>query len=495
MADVIRYPALRCPDFPQTRAFALCPRPFTPLARVIYHKLIFASISYIISKMDLNQYINSIKGKRIAVIGIGISNEPLIRLLCAGGCDVTACDRRTFEELGEKALELIDLGAKLKLGEAYLEGINADIVFRTPGLMPFDNHLEVARKNGAEITSEMELFFKMCPCKIFAVTGSDGKTTTTTIISELLKAQGYKVHLGGNIGKPLLCETALMSSEDFAVLELSSFQLHSMTCSPDVAVITNISPNHLDKHKDYQDYIDAKKQIFLNMKENGVLVLNADDEIVSTFPGQRFFSIEKEVDGAFCLDGIVYRGGRKLMSADEIYLPGEHNIKNFMAAFAATLGYVDDDVCINVAKEFKGVEHRLETVRTLNGITFVNDSIGSSPSRTIAGLRAMRKPPVLILGGYDKKIPFDALGEEVVKLAKKAVITGATADKIKAAIDRAGVFEYYMTEDFDEAVKKAYDVSEEGDIVLFSPACASFDHFKNFEERGKHFKNLVAELT
>ena len=445
--------------------------------------------------MNISQYINSIKDKEIAVIGIGISNEPLIRLLCSSGCDVTACDKRSMEQLGMKALELINLGAKLKLGDDYLDNINADIIFRTPGLMPFDEHLVEAAERGAQITSEMELFFSLCPCKIFAVTGSDGKTTTTTIISELLKAAGYTVHLGGNIGKPLLCETPLMNENDVAVLELSSFQLHSMECSPDVAVITNISPNHLDKHKDYQDYIDAKMQIFLNQREDGVLVLNADDETVSSFPGNRFFSVEKEVDGCYAIGGKIVRNGRFMMNCDDVFLPGIHNIKNFTAAFAATEGYVSDEICIKVAKEFKGVEHRLETVRELNGITFINDSIGSSPSRTIAGLLSMKKKPIVILGGYDKKIPFDELGAQVIKLANKAVITGDTAQKIKTAIDNAGEFEYYLVDDFDEAVRKAYETAEAGDIVLFSPACASFDHFKNFEERGKHFKQLVMELN
>lgn len=441
--------------------------------------------------MTLSEYVESIKNKSIAVLGIGISNEPLIRLLLTAGCNVTACDKRSLPELGMKALELINAGTKLKLGEDYLENLDQDILFRTPGLMPFDIH---PVKADAQITSEMELFFKLCPCKTVAITGSDGKTTTSSIIAALLKEAGYCVHLGGNIGKPLLCEVPLMKKDDIAVLELSSFQLHGMQCSPDVAVITNISPNHLDKHKDYEDYINAKKQIFLNQKENGVLVLNADDEIVSGFGGNRFFSGQKEVDGAYVKDGKFFRGGRYLLDASDVFIPGTHNHLNFAAAFAATEGLVPDEICIKVAKEFKGVEHRLERVRELNGITFINDSIGSSPSRTIAGLHAMRKKPIVILGGYDKKIPFDELGRELIANAKKAVITGATAQKISAAIDAAGDFDYVLEEDFDRAVRKAYEIAEEGDIVLFSPACASFDRFKNFEERGKYFKKLVTEL-
>ena len=444
--------------------------------------------------MNLEEYINSIKGSSIAVIGAGISNEPLIRLLCISGCDVTVCDRRDFAALGSKALELISLGAKLRLGEDYLENLNQDIIFRTPGLMPFDEHLLKAGERGSVITSEMELFFALCPCKTVCITGSDGKTTTTSIIAELLKRAGKTVYVGGNIGRPLLCDTPVMKKDGIAVIELSSFQLHSMTCSPDVAVITNITPNHLDKHGSYEDYIKAKKQIFINQKPGSRLVLNLDDALVSTFPGTEYFSLEKECRGAYVKDGVIFRNGRQLMKTEDILLPGEHNVKNFLAAFAASEGEVSDEICSAVAREFSGVPHRLERVRELGGISFINDSIGTSPVRTIAGLKAMKDKPVIILGGYDKLIPFDELGEELVKRAKKAVITGATAEKIAAAIDRAGRLEYYIIPDFDRAVKKAFEIAEEGDTVLFSPACASFDAFKNFEERGNHFKKLVMEL-
>ena len=445
--------------------------------------------------MKLYDYINSIKDKTVAVIGLGISNEPLIRLLLTENIDVTVCDKRSIENLGMKALEMINLGAKLRLGEDYLLNLNQDIIFRTPGVMPFDENLVKAKERCSVITSEMELFFRLCPCKTIAVTGSDGKTTTTTIISELLKEAGYKVHLGGNIGRPLLCELPLFKETDIAVVELSSFQLHSMVCSPDVAVITNISPNHLDKHLDYNDYINAKKQIFLNQKKDSILVLNYDDPIVSTFPGNRFFSVEREVEGTYLLNDKLYRNGRYLLSADEIFIPGLHNIKNFLAAFAATEDLVNDDICIKIAKTFKGVEHRLENVRTVNGVTFINDSIGSSPSRTIAGLKSMKSKPVVILGGYDKLIPFDSLAEAVYKYSKTAVLTGSTANKIASELEKFDDFQFYVIDNFDDAVRKSYELADEGDIVLFSPACASFDLFKNFEERGRYFKKLVMELN
>ena len=459
--------------------------------------------------MTLNDYIQGLKGKRIAVIGVGVSNAPLIRLLLSCGCDVTVCDKRTLADMGMEGLELINMGAKLKLGEKYLDGLDHDVVFRTPGLMPFDEHLENAKARGSVITSEMEVFFALCPCRTIAITGSDGKTTTTTIISELLKHAGYTVHLGGNIGHPLLCEIPEIKPDDFAVLELSSFQLHSMKCRPNVAVITNISPNHLDKHKDYQDYIDAKRSIFLEQDANDRLVLNFDDEHTPYYEQSAkssisYFSDKSEIqNGVMCADGEICRvhnGERSIiMHADEIRLPGEHNLLNYLAAFAAVDGLVGDEDCREVAVHFAGVEHRLEQVRVLRGVTYINDSIGTSPTRTAAGLRAMKTKPIVIAGGYDKHIPFDGLGDDLCRLAKEVILTGATADKIGAAIENS---KYYAdselkvshVDDFDDAVHTAASHAVEGDIVLFSPACAAFDRFKNFAERGRHFKKLIMEL-
>ena len=359
--------------------------------------------------MTLNEYISSVKDKRICVIGIGVSNTPLIKRLLSDGCNVTACDKRTAEELGDDYAALSALGAKFMLGEGYLDKLDFDLIFRTPGLMPFDEHLEAAGKRGAQLTSEMELFMSLCPCKIFAVTGSDGKTTTTTIISELLKAQGYTVHLGGNIGTPLLCDVDGMKPDDMVVLELSSFQLHSMKCRPDVAVITNVSPNHLDKHKDYQDYIDAKNAVFAMQDKSDRLVLNHENEFSEYYAGKAlshisyFSRVSKPQNGVFCTDGVIYRvhdgEESEIMRADEIKLPGVHNLENYMAAFAATDDYVSNEVCVQTAKTFNGVEHRLEQVRVLNGVTFINDSIGTSPTRTAAGLHAVKTKPILIAGG------------------------------------------------------------------------------------------------
>ena len=459
--------------------------------------------------MTLNEYIESIKEKRIAVIGIGVSNEPLIELLLNKGCHVTACDKRSMEEMGEEGRKLEAMGAELKLGEDYLEGLDQDIIFRTPGLMPFDPHLEAAKARGSLVTSEMELFMSLCPCPVIAVTGSDGKTTTTTIISELLKAAGYNVHLGGNIGHPLLCETGEIKERDVTVLELSSFQLHSMRCCPDVAVITNLSPNHLDKHKDFQDYIDAKRAVFEQQTEAHRLVLNRDDshsEYYASFAKApiSYFSDKGNVqNGAVCEDGVIYRvvdsQRRPVMEAKEIKLPGEHNLLNYLAAFAATEGWVSDRVCAQVARTFAGVEHRLEQVRVLHGVTYINDSIGTSPTRTSAGLHALKTKPIVIAGGYDKHLPFDGLGDELCLLSKRVFLTGDTAQRIKEAILASKYYaqsqlEVTVIDDFKETVLAAAASAGEGDIVLLSPACAAFDKFKNFMERGKYFKKIVMEL-
>ena len=457
--------------------------------------------------MTLQQYINSIRSESIAVLGIGVSNLPLIRMLCENHCDVTACDRRSEEQLGPVADELRNSGCKLRLGDSYLEGLEEKLIFRTPGLMPFDPHLTEAAEKGSVITSEMEVFFRLTPCPVIAVTGSDGKTTTTSIIYELLKAAGYTVHVGGNIGKPLLCELSNIRAEDYVVLELSSFQLHSMYCKPNVSVITNISPNHLDKHKDFQDYIDAKRYIFMNQAEDDRLILFADDPMTSYYASQcksrlSYFSDSIEIqEGCIAENGKVFRvtNGQKdfIMYADEIRIPGAHNVRNYLAAFEAVRGLVTSETCREVAMRFPGVSHRLEEVRILRGVTYINDSIASSPTRTIAGLHAVKTKPIVIAGGYDKHIPFDSPGSAFNELSKAVILSGDTSEKIEFAILHSANYRglpIYHAADLQSAVLMATDLATEGDIVILSPACASFDSFKNFEERGNIFKKYVMEL-
>ena len=356
--------------------------------------------------MTFSDYIDYLRGKRIGVIGFGVSNQPLVRVLLRNGCDVTVCDRRERAQLGAAGDEAAAQGAKFALGADYLEHLDFDVIFRTPGVLPIVPQLRKAAQNGAILTSEMEAFCNLCPCRILAITGSDGKTTTSTITAELLRAQGYTVHLGGNIGTPLFDRIADIRPDDFAVLELSSFQLHSMHCAPDVAIITNISPNHLDVHPDFEDYVSAKCSIYRGQRPDGVLVLNARDAHTPRFaaeaPGSvRYFSSIGPVEnGVYCSDGVIYRahGGKaeKLIDVSDIRIPGAHNVENYMAAFAATDGLVGQAACVQVARSFAGVAHRMERIRELNGITFINDSIASSPTRTIAGLHALPKPPVII---------------------------------------------------------------------------------------------------
>lgn len=454
--------------------------------------------------MRLNEYVYGLKNKTVAVIGVGVSNLPLIRLLAGEGCDVTACDKRSAEAMGEVYEELSSMGVKFKLGEDYLKDLHFDVIFRTPGLHPM--FLDKAMEDGSLITSEMEAFFALCPCRIIAITGSDGKTTTSTLISELLKAEGYNVHLGGNIGKPLLCDVPKMSKDDIAVLELSSFQLHSMNCHPDVAVITNISPNHLDVHPTYEDYQISKKNIFLHQNENDRLVLNLDNELTASYSDEArssvsFFSRrENVVKGCCIINGAIWLNGEKIVDRKDILLPGDHNVENYMAAIAATEGLVSKENIISVARNFGGVEHRIELVRVHKGVRYYNDSIASSPSRTVAGLKSFDDKLILIAGGYDKLIGFEPLADEAVKSVKALFLCGHTAEKIKNAIVshtnyNADELPIFVFEDFTETVIAASEYAKEGDVVMMSPACASFDKFKNFAERGKRFKEIIGGLN
>ncbi|MBQ6839068.1 MAG: UDP-N-acetylmuramoyl-L-alanine--D-glutamate ligase [Oscillospiraceae bacterium] len=447
------------------------------------------------------KYFESLRGKKIVVLGLGVSNRPLVRLLLEFGCTVTGCDRTPREKLDKEVLELEELGCSLRLGDAYLDGLSADVVFRTPGMHPNIPALQQLRNGGAKVTSEMEVFFELCPCKLLAVTGSDGKTTTTTLISEMLKKAGKTVWLGGNIGTPLLPLCRQMKETDYAVVELSSFQLMDMTRSPQVAVVTNLAPNHLDVHKDMQEYVDAKKNIFAFQKPEDLLVLNADNAITDGFSGNgRIVKFSRQ--GSACVhirEGVIYRGETAVLSCSDILLPGVHNIENYMAAIAAVEGLVSDDDIRCVAKNFGGVEHRIELVRIKDGVRYYNDSIASSPSRTIAGLNSFKEKVLLIAGGYDKHIPYDVLGSYLCRSVKILFVNGATGGQIRAAAEscpdyKPGCPEIVDCADFTDAVYKAAAAAKDGDVVLMSPASAAFDQFKNFMERGNYFKKLVKEL-
>ena len=457
----------------------------------------------------IQEYLDSLQGKRIAVIGIGVSNTPLIKMLLRAGLSVTACDKKEREDFDGLIEELESLGAEVRLGPDYMDGLDQDIIFRTPGLRPDATPLLAARERGSVITSEMEVFFQVCPCEIIAVTGSDGKTTTTTIISELLKKAGYNVYVGGNIGKPLLAETPNMEPDDMVVLELSSFQLMTMDMSPEIAVVTNVAPNHLDVHKSMEEYVAAKENIFVHQSTEDLAVFNWDNEITRGFARKASSNVmcfsRREVleRGVYVKDEAIWcadrDGHRKVLPLSDILLPGSHNVENYMAAIAAVNGLVSDETIRLFARSFGGVEHRIELVRTVDGVRYYNDSIASSPTRTIAGLRSFAEKVILIAGGYDKHIPFDVLGPEIIEHVKELILTGDTAEKIRAAVENAPGYNgsnppIRMYQDFEQAVLAAHSMAQPGDVVILSPACASFDRFKNFMERGNTFKRIVREL-
>ncbi|MCR4693296.1 MAG: UDP-N-acetylmuramoyl-L-alanine--D-glutamate ligase [Firmicutes bacterium] len=449
--------------------------------------------------MNIEEFKKSVKGKKISVIGIGISNRPLIKYLKEAGAVVTAYDKRTKEELGEVFKEMSELGVEMVLGDNYLDKLEGEIIFKTPGLR-FDNPaLLKARAQGSIVTSEMEVFFDVCPAKIIAVTGSDGKTTTTTLIYKILEKSGYKVWLGGNIGKPLLCDAENMTSSDIAILELSSFQLHTMRKSPHIAVITNITPNHLDMHKDYKEYIDAKKNIMLYQTKEDRLIVNASNEETQ--------KIGKEAKGALLdfsskkdayvtlSEGVILRGGKPVLKISDIKIPGMHNVENYMAAIAAVEGLAKDEAILEVAKTFGGVEHRIELVRVLDGVSYYNSSIDSSPNRTINTLKVFKNKVILIAGGKDKGIPYDDLGKPLAEKVKILILIGKTADKIEAALkNHENNVKIIRCKTYEEVVNTAHSLAKDGDTVILSPASTSFDMFKNFEERGNLFKELVNKL-
>ena len=459
--------------------------------------------------MDCIKFFNQINGKKIAMCGIGVSNTPLILEFLSKGAKVYACDRRTRELIGAVADELEAAGAELRLGDGYLDNLEVDIIFRTPGMNFNLPELEAARKKGIAVTSEMEVFFDLCPATIFAVTGSDGKTTTTTLIAKMLEAEGKKVFVGGNIGKPLLPEIEKITADDFVVVELSSFQLISMRKSPDVAVVTNVAPNHLDVHKDMDEYVEAKKNVILHQNAFSRTVLNRDNEITEGFRqfvrGQSLgFSMERKLNNGAWLDSegylhMAYRGmDVPIIHRSEITVLGDHNVANYLTAITAVWGYVGVDAIKQVAHEFSGVEHRIEFVREVNGVKYYNDSIASSPTRTIAGLKAFDKKVHLIAGGYDKHIPFEPMVPYIIEKVEKLYLCGDTAKAIEDAVRESSEYkgcpEIIRCADIAEAVKLAHEKTLSGDVVTLSPACASFDAFPNFAARGNYFKELVNKL-
>lgn len=445
----------------------------------------------------LQQYIQSYASARVGFVGAGISNMPIIELFAAAGVPVIVRDRKLRDGEREK---LRALGAALSEGEDYLHGIDEPLLFLSPAVRPDLPELVAARANGTHVTTEMEEFFELCPCPITAVTGSDGKTTTTTLTAKLLENSGKRVFLGGNIGKNLFARLDEIGPNDFAVAELSSFQLMKMTRSPSTAVVTNISPNHLDWHRDFNEYVAAKKRICASIPKDGLLVLNYDNDRTRAFAEDagcrvRFFS-RKNKD-AFCyIDGDgIHCGGKLLLADGDIRLVGAHNRENYAAAIAATADLLADGALLSLAREFGGVAHRIEFVAEKNGVRFYNSSIDSSPSRTTAALRSFSGRVIVIAGGYDKKIPLDTLGKVFTEKTAGCVLMGDTGPKLRAMLGQSGYpYPIAKAETMREAVARAAALAGPGGTVLLSPAAASFDKYRNFEERGEDFKTAVREL-
>ena len=459
----------------------------------------------------LKEFNNDLRGKRVALIGLGVSNTPLLDYCHDLDCSISIFDDRRLEDFDEKIIKkLEDYNVKCYLGKNNLDKLfGFHYIFRSPNFRLDTPQFVKEVERGAILTSEIEKVIELSPSKIIGITGSDGKTTTTSLIYEILKKSGHKCFLGGNIGFPLFTQIKDMRPEDYVVLELSSFQLMGMKKSPDIAVVTNISPNHLNVHKDYQEYIDSKKNIFLHQNENGLLVINYDNEITKEFSKEAngkvvYFSHKVLLDDGVIFDEsdrtikLCQEGIRKhLIKQKEMHLRGEHNCENACSAIAATLGMVSEDDMVDTIKEFGGVEHRLEFIKEIDGVKWYNDSIGTSPSRTIAGLNSYDEKIVLIAGGYDKHLDYTPIAEPIIENVSKLILMGATADKIEKAVKEklhGRELPIYRCTSLEEVVAKAKEVAEEGEVVLFSPASASFDLFRNFEERGNKFKAIVKEL-
>lgn len=443
---------------------------------------------------NINSLSELVKGKTVGILGLGVSNLPLAKLLINEDCKLVIRDKK---ELSGDALEFTKKNnVKTVIGEEYLNNIDEDVVFRSPGIMYTSDAIQKAIKSGVLVTSEMEVFFELCPSAIIGITGSDGKTTTTTLISEMLKAEGKKVFIGGNIGEPLLPRLNQMTKDDYAVVELSSFQLMSMTKSPDIAVITNIAPNHLDKHKDMAEYVEAKKNIFTHGCKK--VILNAENDITKSFITENSvtFSLKNpQKNGAYLKNGDIFYNDEFVMKASDIILPGIHNVDNYLAAICAVYGLCGFETIKKVAQTFGGVEHRIEFVCEKNGVKYYNDSIASSPTRAIAGLNSFNQRVIMIAGGSDKGIAFDNLAKVITDKVKLLIVMGFTKDKIKNAVLKVdGNFPIYTASDLADAVNTAAKNAVSGDIVTLCPACASFDYFKNFADRGNQFKELVKKL-
>ena len=457
---------------------------------------------------EFNEYI---RFRKVAIIGLGVSNLPLLDYLYEKKAQVTVFDDRTIDEIPNNVMDKITTyGFEFSFGKNCLEKLKGfDIIFRSPSCLPTKLELQEEANRGAIVTTEVEMLMEMCPCKIIGITGSDGKTTTTSVINEVLQKAGYNTFLGGNIGTPLFTKLPEIKPEDIVVLELSSFQLINMHISPDISVITNITPNHLNIHKDYEEYIEAKKNIFKYQNEDGILILNYDNDITRNCSKEAngkvvFFSSKTKLENGFIVDDNIIKEcedkvRKHILNTDEITLRGKHNFENVATVLAATKTLVDIDVAVDAIREFKPVEHRIEFIREIDDVKWYNDSASSSPTRTLSGINAFKENIILIAGGYDKNLDYEPLAKPIVDKVSTLILIGQTANKIFDVVKEESEKQNkkvstYMCNSLEETINIAKKSSKKGDVVLFSPASASFDMFKNFADRGEKFKNLVNNI-
>ncbi|MBT6226119.1 MAG: UDP-N-acetylmuramoyl-L-alanine--D-glutamate ligase [Candidatus Scalindua sp.] len=456
----------------------------------------------------------SFKGKKITVMGLGLFGGGVgaVKYLVSQGAEVTVTDLKSAEELSASLKRLDDLPVKFKLGKHDEEDfVNVDMLVVSPAVPDDSKFLEIAFKNSIRIDSELSIFFRLCPAPIIGITGSNGKSTTTSLLGEMLKESGIKTWVGGNIGISLLENLKEIKPDDVVVLEISSFQLEYLArieASPHISIVTNIAPNHLDRHKTMENYIGIKKAIIHYQQEDDYAIMNYDDPILKKWEtkGHRlWFSTTKELKhGAFLKNNeiIINHNSKRTVipCSTQINIKGIHNWQNIMAAsYAATLMHADVESIKNAITGFTGLEHRLEYVHTINEVQYYNDSKATTPEAAIAGIKAFDSPTILIAGGYDKQVSLHQFAQECVRNTKCVILIGDTAKTIQKLIqDIKGEKtkpEVHMAASLDESVKKAFEVAEPGDIVLLSPACASFGMFTNYEERGKKFKELVSQLN
>lgn len=457
---------------------------------------------------EFNEYI---KFRKVAIIGLGVSNLPLLDYMYEKKARVSVFDERNIEAIPKQIMDKITAyGFEFSFGKNCLEKLKGfDVIFRSPSCLPTRPELQQEENRGAIVTTEIEMLMKMCPCKIIGVTGSDGKTTTTSLIVSILQKAGYPVFLGGNIGTPLFTRLSEITPEDIVVLELSSFQLMGMEISPDIAVITNITPNHLNIHKDYEEYINAKKNIFKFQNEDNILILNHDNEITKNCAKEAngkviFFSSKEKLDNGYMVDGRVIKEcedkiRKHIFNGEDAILRGNHNLENIATAIATTKTLVSTEDAIEAIKEFKPVEHRIELIKEIDQVKWYNDSASSSPTRTLSGLNAFDEDIVLISGGYDKNLDYEPLAKPIAQKVKALLLIGQTSGKIFDVVkeeleNQKKDLPIYMCESLAQTVTMAKKLAKPGSVVLFSPASASFDMFKDFADRGKQFKILVNEL-